>query len=165
MTMLLFVNANNFAQVQQNSNVENTTSIQIHNNEPVDDIPPLFFFFVGFVILAIVVFISTIILSVIGFFSLIGIIPLGIVSGSFFIGLYKKSFSAGFQILLLSTCSVIGIIGVISAMFILNILFSWFSVVSVIIVGVFLGGFLGMLLGFVLFIILKKLARFVEGNL
>jgi hypothetical protein len=144
------VNSSSVVVAQQNTNASTTQTIQIDNNheEPVEDIPPLFFFFIGIV-----------------FLTFIGIIPLGIVSGAFFIGLYKKSFSVGFQTLLISVCSTISIVGVISLLFVLNLLFDWFSAASIILGGICVGGFLGLTIGFLLFVILKKLAKFFEKKM
>lgn len=98
--------------------------------------------------------------------ALLGLVTAGILSAGVLVGLYRKSFSAGFKAVMAITGCLCGVlIGEIAFYFINRIYHLHLSGVAVVGIGGFCGLVGGMLLGIVLFMLIRALLNYCRVKL
>lgn len=142
---------------QQIDSTDNT------GNDDVDDDFSLFLFFM--LIIGLIVIGAGVLLAVVILLILFGLIAAGLLSTSILIGVYKRSFTKGFKVFVISATIVGGIFVGTIGFWLSNKLFDWTTTRTALISGSLVGVVTGVLLGMLMFFVIQKVTGFLKEKL
>ena len=154
------------AQPIDSTSLTTNTITKEHTADDDDFAPGLFIGAVIMLGIATVAVLAGSILAALAVLAILGLIPIGIITTSIFVGIQKRSAEKGFKFFLVLTAAMGGtVMGGLSAFLFHYLLHSQYTIPTVIAAGAFLGLIAGIAFGNILFYVFQRLVVFVKQKM